>query len=350
MATKKPVSQAQKTSSNTKKNVDTSKKNTKTAAKATGKQTAKPSVKKAEQEKVHIPVRLISSTVIAAMFVLFLVMFLNPDGALVKFIYNYCILGLFGSIAFYVSIPCLLGLFLLHAFSGKRPVSMRTFCVICFVLICGCMSHQFMNTSEISKGWQMISDLYMGGIQGTTAGVICGSIAMLMRLLLGKVISIIILGVFAVITLLGAWNITIPGIIRAIENRPRAEWEEDDEYENHNLIDRKINVGLGINGEELEVYYPEDDWEKGYDDIKVFMSKHGFELYTEVESTENLREYLFKSRKYLFESQVEEIINKLIEDHPWMHKCAENVNVWETYGEKSLMHLFSAEKKEASDE
>ena len=91
MATKKPVSQAQKTSSNTKKNVDTSKKNTKTAAKATGKQTAKPSVKKAEEEKVHIPVRLISSTVIAAMFVLFLVMFLNPDGALVKFIYNYCI-------------------------------------------------------------------------------------------------------------------------------------------------------------------------------------------------------------------------------------------------------------------
>ncbi len=128
------------------------------------------------------------------------------------------------------------------------------------------------------------------------------------------------------------------------------KWEEDDEYENHNLIDRKINVGFGINGEELEVYYPEDDWEKGYDDIKVFMSKHGFELYTEAEPTEILREYLFKSQKYLFEDQVEEILLKLIEEHPWMHKCGENLEVWETYGEKSLMHLFSAEKTEASDE
>ena len=231
MATKKAASQRQKASSNTRKNGDATKKNTKTTAKADIKQSAKPQVKKPEKEKVHIPVRLISSTVIAALFVLFLVMFLNPDGALVKFIYSYCILGLFGSVTFYVSIPCLLGLFLLHAFGGRRPVSMRTFCVICFMLICGCMSHLFMNTAEIGKGFKMISDLYMGGMQGTTGGVVCGSIAMLLRLLLGKVISIILLGIFMVITLLGAWNITIVSIIRAIENRPRADWEDEEDDE-----------------------------------------------------------------------------------------------------------------------
>ena len=223
MATKKPTSQAQRAASSATKS---GKQTTKSASK---KPSAQPQKKQMPaKEKVHVPVRLISSTVIAALFVLFLVMFLNPDGALIKLIYDF-IQGLFGNVAFYISIPVLLWLFIIHAFSGKKPITMQTVCLIAFVLICGCMTHLMLKTPEIGKGWQFIADLYKGGIQGVTGGVVCGSIAMLMKLLLGKVISVIILGLCAVLTVLGALNITIPSILRAIENRPRGDWEEDEE-------------------------------------------------------------------------------------------------------------------------
>ena len=132
MATKK-TSQAQRAASGSSK---------KPAPAKNTKQNSKTAIsKKPEKEKVHIPVRLISSTVIAALFVLFLVMFLNPDGALVKLIYNF-VLGLFGRVAFYISIPALLSLFMIHAFSGKRPIIMRSICIGAFVLICGCLTLQ----------------------------------------------------------------------------------------------------------------------------------------------------------------------------------------------------------------
>ncbi|MBE6977194.1 MAG: DNA translocase FtsK [Ruminococcaceae bacterium] len=222
MATKKTTSQAQRAASSTAKG---SKQTTKSAS---GKKVSQSQKKQIPaKEKVHVPVRLISSTVIAALFVLFLVMFLNPDGALIKLVYHF-IQGLFGNVAFYISIPVLLWLFIIHAFSGKKPITMQTVCLIAFVLICGCMTHLLLKTPDIGKGWQFVVDLYKGGIQGVTSGVVCGSIAMLMKLLLGNVISVIILCLCAVLTVLGALNITIPSILRAIENRPRADWEDED--------------------------------------------------------------------------------------------------------------------------
>ena len=225
MSTKKTPSQAQRASSAASRG---GAQGSKTGAKNRSTQTSKNS--KPTKERVNIPVRLITSTVIAALFVLFLVMFLNPDGALIKLIYSF-IMGLFGNVSFYISIPALLWLFIIHAFSGKKPIIMRSICLSSFVIICGCMAHLMMKDTDIGKGWQMIADLYMGGIHGTTGGVICGSFAVLLKLLLGKVISIIILCLAAVFTLLGSMNITIPSIIRAIENRPRADWEDEDEDE-----------------------------------------------------------------------------------------------------------------------
>ena len=93
MATKKSTSQAQRAASGSSRKPAAGK-NTKQSAKSV--QKTKP-----QKEKVHIPARLISSTVIAALFVLFLVMFLNPDGALIKLIYD-VVLGLFGCVAFYI--------------------------------------------------------------------------------------------------------------------------------------------------------------------------------------------------------------------------------------------------------
>ena len=221
MATKKKTTQAEKVTASKQKTTSTKTTKVKNTA-----ETNVPAAKQETVKKERIPIRVISSLIFLAMFVVFLVVLLKPDGVLTKFVYQYLILGLFGNIAFYISVPVMLFLFYIHAFSGKRPVIMRSICLAAFVLICGCMSHLLMPTGEIGKGWQFISDLYMGGIHGNTAGLICGSIAMLLALLLGNIIAMIVLFVAAVLTFLGAWQITIPSIVRAVRNRPRAEWED----------------------------------------------------------------------------------------------------------------------------
>ena len=204
-------------------------KNNTSAKKATPQKTKSAAAKKpdAKQAEQQIPARLIAAIVSIGLFILFLVIFLQPEGELTKLVEG-IILGLFGKAAFIVSIPALLYLFFIQAFSGKRPVKMRTICVIAFVMLCGLISHLSLDPQNLSPGIKLIGDLYLGGSDGSTGGVICGGIAMLIRWLCGNIISYIIYIIAAVLTLLGAMQITIPSIIRAVRNRPRAQWEDEE--------------------------------------------------------------------------------------------------------------------------
>ncbi|MBO5317091.1 MAG: DNA translocase FtsK [Oscillospiraceae bacterium] len=139
--------------------------------------------------------------------------------------------GILGQAGYLISIPILLYLFYIHTFSGKRPVKMRSICLVCFVVCSGCIAHLVLNPQHVSTGIKMVSDLYTGGVEGTTGGFLCGGLAALIKLLCGSVFSYIVLVPAAVLTLLGGMQITIPSIIRAIQNRPRPDWEEEEPEE-----------------------------------------------------------------------------------------------------------------------
>lgn len=129
------------------------------------------------------------------------------------------------------------------------------------------------------------------------------------------------------------------------------KWEEDDELECCSLLDANVKVFFEISARELEIYHPDENWEKGYDDIKTFMERHGFGLFTVCEPSCDSKEYLFESKKYLFQSEIDEIIVKLTEEHPWTHKCIVNCNSWEAWREKSLMkYLFPSQNEDDSQE
>jgi len=179
-------------------------------------------------EKTAIPVRLISSVICLGLFVVFLVAFLKPEGALLELLAGF-VQGLIGNIGFIVSIPVLLYLFFIHAFSGERPVRMRTICLIAFTLACGCIAHLSLDPEGLPSGFTLIKELYKGGMLGTAGGLLCGGIAMVLHWLCGTVISFILFGLVAIFTLLGGMQITIPSIIRAVQNRPRADWENEKE-------------------------------------------------------------------------------------------------------------------------
>ena len=183
---------------------------------------------KTEKSKTAIPVRLITSVSFLAAFILFLIIFFIPEGALTGLIAN-IMYGIFGQIGFAVSIPTLLYLFFIHAFSGKRPVKMRTICLAAFVALCGSISHLVLSPKSLPQGIAVIAELYTGGVVGTTGGVLCGGFAMFIQWMCGTVISYILFIVGAILTLLGGMQITIPSIIRAIQSRPRDDSEEEAE-------------------------------------------------------------------------------------------------------------------------
>lgn len=182
----------------------------------------------ASSEKHQVPPRLISSVVFLSLFILFFIIFVESEGLFIVWL-DKLIHGLIGNTGFVVSIPVLLYLFIIHAFSGKRPVKMRTFCLIAFVILCGCVSALSLVPSykELTKGFGMLSDLYNRGIAHTSGGLVCGLIAVFLQAVCGSALPYVILFVAIVLTLLGGLQITIPGIIRAVRNRPRADWEDE---------------------------------------------------------------------------------------------------------------------------
>jgi len=164
-----------------------------------------------------IPIRVITSIIFVVLFIVFLVASFLQEGYAITLLTT-LVYGLIGHVAFIVLIPVLLYLFVIHAFSGERPVVMRTICLLVFTVLCGCIAHLSLDPHDRIR---TISELYLGGVDGSTGGLLCGGLACLVRLLCGPIISYILLIVAAVLTLLAGMQITIPSIIRAIQNRPR---------------------------------------------------------------------------------------------------------------------------------
>ena len=170
--------------------------------------------------------RAIGAVVSLGLFVFLLFMGIKPDGALLK-VFLSLLTGLVGKVGFYFSIPALLYLFLILVTSRNQPVRMRSICLFCFVFFSSCVHHLIVNNQSFVGGFQIVSDLYVGGITGTSGGLFCGLFAMLVRWACGEILSYIIFIVIAVFTLLASMKITIPSIIRAIQNRPRDDWQDE---------------------------------------------------------------------------------------------------------------------------
>lgn len=169
--------------------------------------------------------RLIGAAVCLAVAILLLVVLFKPEGVIMKAIHS-VLLGLMGNAGFYAAIPAVIYAFIILISASKRPVRLRCVCVALFVFSCGCIAHLALNPQELPEGFKLISGLYTGGVQGTTGGVICGLVSMLLVWLFGRVVSYIAFILAAVFTLLAAIGITVPSLIRAIQERPRPEQEE----------------------------------------------------------------------------------------------------------------------------
>ena len=186
-----------------------------------------PPIVKTEYDRPRMPSNVVTAIISFVLFLVFLFISIKPEGALLKVIQN-VVLGMIGQAGFYFSIPALLYLFVINTFGRKTKVTMRSICVVAFVFLCGCIYHLAVQTQGIATGFSLIADLYRGGIDGISGGVLCGGAAILIRWACGTALSYVFCILAAVLTLLGALEITIPSILRAIANRPRDEFDEEE--------------------------------------------------------------------------------------------------------------------------
>ena len=227
MAAKKTSSRAQKAVSDVKRK-NTASANSKASKNKSNNSSSQPkALPTAVPQDNRLPARVVVAVVSAVLFVVFLAIAIKPDGALLKF-FGMLLFGLFGKVGFYFSIPALLYLIVMILLSRNRPVKMRGFCLLGFVLTCGCIFHLWVNNQTFVGGIKILGELFTGAQHGYSGGLICGTIAMVLRWACGEVITYILLIVTAIFTLLGSMNITLPSIVRAIRNRPRDDWEEEE--------------------------------------------------------------------------------------------------------------------------
>ena len=157
MAEKTKASRAEQKVTDAKKKTSASESTSK-SKKTTSKSTTGKSSQKANTGSNPIPNHVVTALLSLVLFVLFLVIAINPDGALLKVVQS-VVLGLIGQAGFYFAIPALAYLFIINTFLRKSAIRMRSICVVLFVFFCGAIFHLCIKTPLMDQGIGMIPDL-----------------------------------------------------------------------------------------------------------------------------------------------------------------------------------------------
>ena len=228
---KKSTSKAEKTVQETQKKASSAKASSKSSGK---KQAAKkpPAVKKNPKVSTEYE-NPISSSITGGilcmfLFVLCVLILFRAEGALLL-VTKSVVLGFLGEAGLLFFTPVFLYVSVINLFGRKTAVKMRSTCAMAFAFLCGMIYHLIVSSLSVADGIDVVPMLYTGGVSGTTGGIFCGGLAIILEWACGTALSYIITILGAVLTMLGAMQITIPSIIRAIANRPRPDWDEDED-------------------------------------------------------------------------------------------------------------------------
>ena len=227
MAKKKASSQAEKIVTDTKRKAPPSKSNSKKKPPKKAANSKTPPKVGTEYEN-PVSASAVTALISFCLFLLFVLICVKPEGALLMVVKS-VVLGLVGRAGFYFLIPALLYLAVINLFGRKMAVRLRSTCAVAFALLCGVIYHLVVAAQVQAEPVQLLMALYSGGAAGTSGGVVCGLVGYLLRWACGTALSYIITMLLTVLTLLGAMQITVPSLIRAIANRPRDDYEEDED-------------------------------------------------------------------------------------------------------------------------
>ena len=133
--------------------------------------------------------------------------------------------GLIGSGLYILPFSFVMGFLILLLHDG-RPVALRVTCSFLLAVTIGALVQLVSGQEGAEWSLSMLADLWDGGLDGTSAGLLAGFLAQLLELIISKIGAVIVLLAALVLELITSLNMTVAGIITAIKNRPRAEYDE----------------------------------------------------------------------------------------------------------------------------
>ena len=187
----------------------------------------------------RIPAQFLLGCVCLVLFILQVAVLVSPDGGL-PLAYRAFIHGLFGKVGYFLLFAALPYLFWTLSVKKRCNVMMRCVSTVLFVLTCGMTMQLLMPEQTYANVWVAISELYQGGIAGTSAGLLCGALGIAMRSVFGDILSYVVVFLISCVLLLRAMEITLTGLYNAVQNRPR-DIEPDAEEEEYDPAAALVN-------------------------------------------------------------------------------------------------------------
>ena len=133
--------------------------------------------------------------------------------------------GLIGA-GFYILPFSFIMSFLILILHDGRPVALRVTCTFLTAALIGSLVQLVGGKFSAEWDWSVIPALWDGGIDGTAGGVLAGGLASLLEALISRIGAAAVVIIGMLLSLITSLNMTVPSIVTAIRNRPRAEYAE----------------------------------------------------------------------------------------------------------------------------
>ena len=133
--------------------------------------------------------------------------------------------GLIGAGLYILPFSFVMGFLILLLHDG-RPVALRVTCSFLLAVTIGALVQLVGGQEGAQWSSGMLKELWNGGLDGSCAGVVAGLLAQTLELIISRVGAVIVLLAALALELITSLNMTLSGIITAIKNRPRIEYDE----------------------------------------------------------------------------------------------------------------------------
>ncbi|MGN0968276.1 MAG: DNA translocase FtsK, partial [Oscillospiraceae bacterium] len=193
-----------------------------------GSRTAQSSKKKASAKQTR-PVRREVGAVVCLLLAFFAAFGYFDIHALFIDFFVGLLKGLLGY-GFWLTPPALLVASYVLAFHRGRPVRLRLWCALLLPVVMGCIFHVFLFKGEAVWNWNLFSQFWTTGRAMESGGAVSGILAFVFVQVFSKVGSLVIFILAAILMLFTAFNRTLAQLVDAVRNRPRREYDPEDEW------------------------------------------------------------------------------------------------------------------------
>ena len=156
------------------------------------------------------PLRYAFAGVCALLLLIFVSVLFTDDGVILQWFVS-VVSGLFGRNVYYVSIPALCYLIYIQLSSRNQLVRGRSFSIVGFVFLFGCLSHLWAKPEMTMGGLARFGELYRTGRLGLSGGVVCGFVTDVLATGFGRFFTFSAMLILAVLCLMIGARLDIVG-------------------------------------------------------------------------------------------------------------------------------------------